>query len=83
MLCLQSGRCRTVFDRGMFRLRPVVGQDGPKTHGTLLVHLDPAMPGGIDPPTWAVRWILSVFAPFMFSQVGVEFYFGFYSGCRA
>ena len=36
------------------------------TLGTLRVRLDPAMPGGIAPPSWAVTWALQLLIPYLF-----------------
>lgn len=61
---VSDSRVRMRFSRACIRLTPLAGGG---TRGELIGHIDPAMPGGLDPPEWLVTWALRVLCPFIFA----------------
>jgi hypothetical protein len=57
-------RVRMGWERASLRLTPLPCG---ATRGTLVAHVDPRMPGDIEPPAWAVSWALKVLCPFIFN----------------
>jgi hypothetical protein len=57
-------RVRMGWERASLRLTPLPCG---ATRGTLIAHVDPRMPGDIEPPKWAVSWALKVLCPFIFN----------------
>lgn len=58
-----EGSVRMNWKSAAIALRPVPGGG---TVGSLVAHVDPAMPGNIQPPSWAVSWALKILCPFIF-----------------
>ncbi len=59
-----AARVRMGWERASLRLTPLPGG---ATLGTLVAHVDPRMPGDLEPPRWAVSWALRVLCPFIFA----------------
>jgi hypothetical protein len=59
-----ADRVRMLFRRACLRLTPLPNGG---SRFTLVVHIDPRMPGDIEVPTMAVTWALRVLCPFIFS----------------
>ena len=57
-------RVRMLFRRACLRLAPLPGGG---CRFCMCVHIDPRMPGDIEPPAFAVTWALRVLCPFIFS----------------
>ena len=58
-----ASRVRMNWKSAAIALRPVPGGG---TVGTLVAHVDPAMPGNIQPPSWAVSWAMKVLCPYIY-----------------
>lgn len=52
-------RCRMRWREAAVSLRPAAGG----AVGRLVAQVDPALPGGVSPPGWALRWALFVLCP--------------------
>lgn len=59
-----ASRVRMRWQRACLRLVPLPGG---ATRGSLVAHVNPRMPGDIEPPAWAVSWALRVLCPFIFA----------------